>query len=64
MELGLKGKVALIGGASKGLGKACALGLVGTSPLNPLSARGEGRGIGRISCSTRISMLLGLLSWN
>ena len=27
MELGLRGKVAIVGGSSKGLGRACAVGL-------------------------------------
>jgi len=41
MELGLKGKVALIGGASKGLGKACALGLAQEGANVAICARGR-----------------------
>ena len=41
MDLGLKGKVALIGGASKGLGKACAVSLAGEGVSVAICARGK-----------------------
>jgi 3-oxoacyl-[acyl-carrier protein] reductase len=42
MDLGLKGKVALVTGASKGMGKACALGLAGEGARVVMCARNEG----------------------
>jgi 3-oxoacyl-[acyl-carrier protein] reductase len=41
MDLGLKGKVALVTGASKGMGKACALGLAGEGARVVMCARNE-----------------------
>ena len=41
MDLGLKGKVALIGGASKGLGKACAISLASEGVSIAICARGN-----------------------
>ena len=41
MEVNLKGKTALIGGSSKGLGKACALSLAKEGVNIVLCARGE-----------------------
>ena len=42
MDLGLKGKVALVTAASKGMGKACALGLAGEGARVAVCARNEG----------------------
>jgi 3-oxoacyl-[acyl-carrier protein] reductase len=41
MELGLKGKVAFVAAASKGMGKACALGLAAEGVRVAMCARGE-----------------------
>ena len=41
MDLGLKGKVAFVAAASKGMGKACALGLAGEGARVLMCARGE-----------------------
>jgi 3-oxoacyl-[acyl-carrier protein] reductase len=41
MELGLRGKVALVAAASKGMGKACALGLAAEGARVAMCARGE-----------------------
>jgi 3-oxoacyl-[acyl-carrier protein] reductase len=41
MDLGLKGKAALVVAASKGMGKACALGLAGEGARVAMCARGE-----------------------
>ena len=41
MELGLKGKVALVVAASKGMGKACAMGLAAEGARVAMCARGE-----------------------
>lgn len=41
MDLGLKGKTALVVAASKGMGKACALGLAGEGARVAMCARGE-----------------------
>jgi 3-oxoacyl-[acyl-carrier protein] reductase len=41
MDLGLRGKVALVMAASKGMGKACAMGLAGEGARVVMSARGE-----------------------
>jgi 3-oxoacyl-[acyl-carrier protein] reductase len=41
MDLGLKGKVAFVAAASKGMGKACALGLAGEGVRVVMCARGE-----------------------
>ena len=41
MDLGLKGKVAFVAAASKGMGKACALGLAGEGAHVLMCARGE-----------------------
>jgi 3-oxoacyl-[acyl-carrier protein] reductase len=41
MELGLKGKVALVMAASKGMGKACAMGLAAEGARVVMCARGE-----------------------
>lgn len=42
MDLGLRGKVALVTGASKGMGKACALGLAAEGARVVMCARNEG----------------------
>jgi 3-oxoacyl-[acyl-carrier protein] reductase len=42
MDLGLKGKVALVTAASKGMGKACALGLAAEGARVAMCARNEG----------------------
>jgi 3-oxoacyl-[acyl-carrier protein] reductase len=42
MDLGLRGKVALVTGASKGMGKACALGLAAEGARVAMCARNEG----------------------
>ena len=42
MDLGLKGKVALVTGASKGMGKACALGLAAEGARVAMCSRTEG----------------------
>ncbi|GAF74995.1 unnamed protein product [marine sediment metagenome] len=42
MELGITGKNALVGGATKGLGKACALQLADTGVNIPICAKGAG----------------------
>src|SRR5262249_6322192 len=42
MDLGLRGKVALVASASKGLGKACALGLAAEGACVAMGARPEG----------------------
>ena len=42
MDLGLKGKVALVTAASKGMGKACVLGLAGEGARVAMCARNEG----------------------
>src|SRR5437870_3563240 len=41
MELGLKGKTALVAAASKGMGKACAMGLAAEGARVVMCARGE-----------------------
>ena len=41
MDLGLKGKVAFVAAASKGMGKACALGLAAEGARVAMCARGE-----------------------
>ena len=41
MDLGLKGKVALVTAASKGMGKACALGLAAEGARVAIAARTE-----------------------
>lgn len=41
MDLGLKGRVAIIGGASQGIGKACAMGLAAEGVSVAICARGE-----------------------
>lgn len=41
MDLGLRGKVALVMAASKGMGKACAMGLAGEGARVAMCARGE-----------------------
>jgi len=41
MDLGLKGKVAFVAAASKGMGKACALGLAAEGARVLMCARGE-----------------------
>jgi 3-oxoacyl-[acyl-carrier protein] reductase len=42
MDLGLRGKVALVTGASKGMGKACAMGLAAEGARVAMCARNEG----------------------
>jgi 3-oxoacyl-[acyl-carrier protein] reductase len=42
MDLGLRGKVALVTAASKGMGKACALGLAGEGARVAMCSRSEG----------------------
>jgi 3-oxoacyl-[acyl-carrier protein] reductase len=42
MDLGIRGKVALVTGASKGMGKACALGLAAEGVRVAMCARSEG----------------------
>src|SRR4030095_794422 len=41
MDLGLKGKVAFVAAASKGMGKACAIGLAAEGARVAMCARGE-----------------------
>src|ERR1043166_1476879 len=42
MDMGLKGKVALVTAASKGMGKACAMGLAAEGARVAMCARNEG----------------------
>jgi 3-oxoacyl-[acyl-carrier protein] reductase len=60
MDLGLKGKVALVTAASKGMGKACAMGLAAEGARVVMCARNEGdlkAAVDEVKASTRAEVL-------